>query len=279
MARIGVVTDSTAYLPAGVRDRYDVSIVPLVVNWDNQSYRDTVDLTTTQFYQRLRGSKSMPKTGAPSLASFVETYEAMLGRVDGVVEVSLAGKLSATYDVAVQAAQQVAPDRIRVVDSSSVSIGTGWMVERAAEMGEKGAPLDEIVAALEDMRRRTRIYAALDTLEFLQRGGRIGRAQALAGTLLSVKPIIIIQDGEVNPLERVRTLNGAMRRMAEIVMSLGKLERVAVIHGDAPQGAAEMERQLQALMPNATVERGELSSVLGTHGGPGVVGIGVLLGD
>ncbi len=278
MARIGVVTDSTAFLPADVRKSHEVPIVPLVVNWDGQSFRDTVDLSTAAFYQRLRGSRSMPTTGAPSLASFVAAYEKVLATCDAVVDVSLASKLSATYDVAVQAAQQVAPERIRVVDSGTLSICMGWMIQRALEMGEQGASLDEIVQTLEDMRARTRVYAALDTLEFLQRGGRIGRAQALAGTLLNVKPIIVIRDGEVHPLERVRTLNGAMRRMTEIVTSLGSLERLGVIDGDAPQPAAELERQLRTLMPNATIDRGELSSVLGTHGGPGVVGVGVLLG-
>ncbi len=278
MARTGVVTDSTAYLPAGVRERYAVRVVPLVVNWDGESFRDTVDLTTTQFYQRLRGSKTTPTTGAPSLASFEEAYRDLLQSCSGVVVVSLAAKLSATHAVAVQAAQRVDAAQVRVVDSGTLSIGMGWMVQRAGEMGLQGAPLDEIVHALEEMRLRIRIFAVLDTLEFLQRGGRIGRARALAGTLLNVKPIIVIRDGEVHPVERVRTLNGAMRRLVEIVVGQGPIERIGVIHGDAPSAAAELERQLQPHFPDLAMDRGELSSVLGTHGGPGVVGVGLLLG-
>ncbi len=277
MPRTGVVTDSTAYLPAGVQDRYGVEVAPLVVNWDSKGYRDTIDLSTTEFYQRLRTSQTLPTTGAPSIAVFEQAYRKLLDRFDSVVVVALAAKLSATYDVAVQAAQAVDVERVRVVDSGTISIGIGWLVERACEMGERGAPLEQIVVELEEMRTRIKLLAVLETLEFLQRGGRIGRAQALAGTLLNVKPIIVIQDGEVHPLERVRTMSGATRRLVELVVRQGPLERLGVIHGGAPEGAAELERQLQPHFPRVTIERGELSSVVGTHGGPGVVGAGVLL--
>lgn len=278
MTRTGVVTDSTAQLPPALQERYDIAVVPLVVNWDNQTFRDAVDLSTTAFYQRLRTSKSLPTTGAPSLAAFEDAFRRQLERFDRVIAVTLAGKLSATHDVARRAAEAVDPTRIEVVDSGTLSVGLAWLTEQAAQMGEQGAELPQIVAALEEARARIRLFAIFDTLEFLKRGGRIGRAEALAGTLLNVKPIIVIRDGEVHPVERVRTMNAAMRRLLQLVVDQGPIQRLGVVHGDAPAAADEMERQLRPHFPHLPLDRSELSSVIGTHGGPGVVGVGVLLG-
>jgi fatty acid kinase fatty acid binding subunit len=277
MTEIGIVTDSTADLAPTLVERYHLAMVPLVVNWDNQTFRDKLDLTTAEFYSRLRSSKSLPKTGAPSLAAFEAVYREQLKKHAGIVSVNLAAKLSATYDVARRAAESVDPLRIRVIDSGSVSIGIAWLVELAARLAEEGLALDEIATRVEEARGRLRILALLETLEFLQRGGRIGRAAALAGTLLSVKPILSVRDGEVAPVERVRTMNNAVRRLVELVGALGPVERVGVIDGDAATNAAEVARQLQAHYPELTIDRGELGPVVGTHGGPGVVGVAVLL--
>jgi DegV family protein with EDD domain len=274
---IGIATDSTADLSPALLERYTPTMVPLVVNWDGQTFRDKIDLTTQQFYRRLRTSKSLPKTGAPSLAAFEAAFRELLQRHDAVVSVNLAAKLSATYDVARRAAESVDRARIHVVDSGSVSIGISWLVELAARLAEDGAEPADIVAQVEEARARLRIFALLETLEFLQRGGRVGRAAALAGTLLSVKPILTVRDGEVAPLERVRTMNGALRRLVELVVGLGPIEKLGVIDGDAVSNAEEVARQLQAHYPELTVDRGELGPVVGTHGGPGVVGVAVLL--
>jgi DegV family protein with EDD domain len=179
--------------------------------------------------------------------------------------------------VARQAAQSVDPERIAVVDSGSVSICVAWLVEMAAQAAQQGLELPAIVASVEEARSRLRIIALLETLEFLRRGGRIGRAAALAGTLLSVKPILSVKDGEVAPLERVRTMHGALRRLVELVIGLGPVERLGVIDGDAEANASEVARQLRAHYPDLVIDRGELGPVVGTHGGPGVVGVGVLL--
>jgi DegV family protein with EDD domain len=277
MGSIGVVTDSTADLPPGA-DRSRIAVVPLVVNWDSRTYRDKIDLTNTEFYQRLRDSKTLPKTGAPALMAFEQAFRQQLERHDRVVCVTIAGKLSATYDVACQAAQAVDHTRIFVVDSGTATICLGWLAEKAAQLGEQGAEPTEIARTLENMASRMRIYAVLDTLEFLQRGGRIGRAQALAGTLLNVKPILLIKDGEVHPVERVRTLPGAMRRLVQIVSGLGSIERLAVMHGTAPDRAADLERQLHPHFPHLTIEHGETGTVIGTHAGPGSVAVPVFLG-
>jgi DegV family protein with EDD domain len=274
---VGLATDSTADLQPALVDRYGVEMVPLVVNWDGQTLRDKLDLSTADFYQRLRASKSLPRTGAPSLAAFETAFRDQLQRYESVISVNLASKLSATCEVARRAATSVDPVRITVVDSGTVSIGISWLLDLAGRLAREGRPVLDIVQAVEEARSRIRILFLVDTLEFLQRGGRIGRASALAGTLLNVKPILSIREGEVSPVERVRTMNNAMRRLVELAVGLGPVERVGVIDGDAAANATEVARRLQGHYPDVTVERGELGPVLGTHGGPGVIGVGVLL--
>src|SRR5216684_1930970 len=250
MASIGILTDSTADLRPAVQERFGLGMVPLIVNWDGQTFRDKIDLTTADFYLRLRTSKTLPKTGAPSLAAFEAAFREQLKEHDAVISVNLASKLSATYDVARKAAESVDPGRISVVDSGSVSVCLGWLAEMAAMLAQQGLAPAEIVNRLEEAKGRLRILALVETLEFLQRGGRIGRAAALAGTLLSVKPILSIRDGEVAPVERVRTMNGALRRLVELVVGLGPIERLGVVDGDAGTYTAEAERQFQARYPD-----------------------------
>ncbi len=279
MTSVGIVTDSTADLSAAVLEKYGAKFVPLVVNWDGETLRDKVDLSTADFYRLLRVRKSLPRTGAPSLAAFEAVFREQLQQHDAVISVNLASKLSGTYEVARRAAESVDPQRIHVIDSASVSIGISWLLELAARLAREGVEPATIVSRVEEERARVRIYFVVETLEFLQRGGRIGRAAALAGTLLSVKPILQVRDGEVVPLERVRTMNGALRRLVEMVVALGPVERLGVIDGDAATNADEVERQLRAHFPELTIDRGELGPVVGTHGGPGVVGVGVLRRD
>jgi DegV family protein with EDD domain len=274
---VGIVTDSTADLQPELQARLGLAVVPLIVNWDGRTYRDKLDLTTAEFYRRLRTSKALPKTGAPSVAAFEATFREQLKQHDAVISINLASRLSGTCDVARQAAESVDPQRISVVDSGSVSICISWLAELAATLARKGLAHEDIVEQLTEVRGRLRILALVETLEFLQRGGRIGRAAALAGTLLSVKPILSVRDGEVAPVERVRTMNGALRRLVELVVAQGPIERLGVIDGDASTNAASVAAQLAERYPEVTLERGELGPVVGVHGGPGVVGIGMLL--
>ena len=277
MTSVGVVTDSTADLPSALQERFGLSMVPLMVNWDGQTYRDKLDLTAADFYRRLRTSKTLPRTGAPSLAAFEAAFREQLKQHEAVVSVNLAARLSGTCEVARRAAESVDPRRIAVVDSGTVSVCLGWLAEMASHLAREGKALQDIVERLEEARGRVRILALLETLEFLKRGGRIGRAAALAGTLLSVKPILSVRDGEVAPVERVRTMSGALRRLVELVVAQGPVERLAVIDADSSASADEVEQQLRARYQDLTVERGELGPVVGTHGGPGVVGVGILL--
>jgi len=279
VSSVGVVTDSTADLDPKVQARLGVAVVPLIVNWDGQTYRDKIDLGPVEFYRRLRTSKTLPKTGAPSLAAFENTFREQLREHDAVVCLNLAATLSGTFEVARRAAESVAPNRIFVVDSGSVSVCIGWLAELAVTLAAQGVEPNAIADELNAAKSRLRILALLETLTFLQRGGRIGRAAALAGTLLNVKPILSVRDGEVAPVERVRTMNGAVRRMVELVAAQGAIERLGVIHADSLTTAADVEAQLQARFPDITIDRGELGPVVGTHGGPGVVGVGLLLAN
>jgi DegV family protein with EDD domain len=277
VSSVAVVTDSTADLQPALQERLGLAVVPLIVNWDGQTYRDKIDLSTAEFYRRLRSSKTLPKTGAPSLAAFERVFREQLKEHDAVISINLASALSGTYEVARRAAESVDPQRISVVDSGSVSICIAWLADIAVTMARDRIQPAEIVEHLVEARGRLRILALLETLEFLQRGGRIGRAAALAGTLLSVKPILSVRDGEVAPVERVRTMNGALRRLVELVVAQGPVERLGVIDGDSTTNAAEVEMQLRGRYPEITIDRGELGPVVGTHGGPGVVGVGILL--
>jgi DegV family protein with EDD domain len=274
---LGVVIDSTADLSPDVQTRLGLAMVPLIISWDGQTFRDKLDLTPTEFYQRLRTSKTLPRTGSPSLVAFESTFRDQLKQHDAVICLNLAAPLSGTFEVARRAAESVDPQRVFVVDSGSVSVCIGWLAELAVTLGGQGLPPGEIVEQLEETRRRLRVLALLETLSFLQRGGRIGRAAALAGTLLSVKPILSVRNGEVAPVERVRTMQGAIRRLVELVGAEGPLERLGVVHADAPANAAAVEDQLHGRYPDLAVDRGELGPVVGTHGGPGVVGVGFLL--
>src|SRR5437763_17658 len=277
MSSLGVVTDSTADLAPAVLERHGISMVPLIVNWDGQTFRDKLDLSADDFYYRLRTSKSLPRTGAPSQAAFEAAFREQLKQHDAVISLNIAGKLSGTYEIARRAAESVDPRRISVVDSGTVSVCLGWLAQMAATLGQEGLEPSQIVQRLEEARGRMRIFALVETLEFLQRGGRIGRAAALAGTLLSVKPILSLRDGEIAPVERVRTMNGALRRLVELVAAHGTIERLGVMHGDSSSNAAEVEQQLHARFPEITIDQGELGPVVGTHGGPGVIGVGMLL--
>jgi DegV family protein with EDD domain len=274
---VGLVTDSTADLPDSLNRDVMLEVVPLVVSWDQATYRDKVDLSTEQFYARLSTSKSLPKTGAPSIAAFEDAYRKQLATFAQVVSIDLSAGFSTTVNVARQAAAAVDPTRVSVVDAGTVTRCLGWIVEEAARLAASGASATEIIDAVERLRPRVRLFAILSTLEFLQRGGRIGRAAALAGTLLNVKPILEVRDGEVRPVERVRTLNGAVRRLVELVVSAGPVERLAVMHGAAASSAVQLEQQLQPHFPQLHIEHGEIGAVLGVHAGPGVFGAAMLL--
>jgi DegV family protein with EDD domain len=277
--RIAVVTDSTADFPGDAQERFGIEMVPLSVVWDRDSFRDKIDLTITDFYRLMRERSTLPTTSAPSAGAFEEAYERLLGQADHVISVHLAGKLSATLSVAQSAAERVGHGRISVVDSGQTTMCLGWLAMRAAELAAESAEPAAIVKELESWIPRLRLYAVLDTLTNLQRGGRIGRAQALVGSLLNFKPLILVQGGQVLPLERPRSRASAMRRMVDVAASQGRIHKIGVAEGDAPEIMNDLVQLVGARVPGVPIDRGEIGIVLGTHAGPGVFGVATLLAE
>ncbi len=271
---VRVVTDSSCDLPADVVGEHGIEVVPLTIRFGDEEFVDRVDLTPGQFWARCASSSALPETAAPAPGAFEQAFRrAAEAGADGIVCINLASKLSATSQSAQTAAQAVASDvPVTVVDSKSVTLGLGMIVVEAARLAARGASLDEVVKAAEDLARRTRVHGALDTLEYLKRGGRIGAAQALLGSILSVKPIIEIRDGAVEPGPKQRTRSKALAYLAGRVASEPGVENLAVLHGDAP----DLDTFLGLLAPHFPPERiviGDLGAVVGTHAGPRTIGV------
>ncbi len=277
MARVRVVTDSTADVEGEEAQRLGIAVVPLNVHWNGETYLDKVEISIDEFYRKLREEKGTPKTSQPSVGQFEEVYRRLLREADAVVSLHLASKLSGTFNSAQMAARNVAPDRISVIDSLTITMPLGATVLRVARLAEAGGSLEECVRLARGLIPRLRVIFGLDTLEFLRRGGRIGRAQALAGGLLAIKPILQILGGEVVPVDRVRTRAASIRRVLEAVRDLGPAEELFVLYGDDPHPARQLEKLLADAYPEIRLSTGRIGAVLGTHTGPGVFGVGVVL--
>ena len=278
---VRIVTDSTSDLPLGAAKELGISVVPLSVIFGNQVYREGVDISHDLFYDKMARSKVLPTTSAPSVGDFLEVYEPLLKETDEIVSIHLSSKLSATYNNACQAAKQLAEKgaRIEVIDSLSISVGLTFLSIAAARAAAGGAGVEEIRTIVERMIPQIRILIVVDTLEYVRRGGRIGRARAFLGTMLRVKPMLSIRDGEVHPEERVRTKALALNRLFQITTSYPRIKELAIGYSTNAQEAEEMRRRFADALPGVNVQVGRLGPVIGTHGGPGVLGIGVLEGE
>lgn len=277
MSLIRVVTDSTCDMGEGDAERLRIAVVPLNVHFNGESYRDNVDIHVDEFYRRLREGKETPRTSQPSAGEFEAVYRSLLKEADGIVSVHISSKLSGTCNSALLAAQSFAPEKIAVVDSLTLSYPSGMLAVRVASLAAEGASMAECVSLAQELVPRLKLFVGFDTLEFLRRGGRIGRVQALAAEALSLKPIIHVVDGEFAPVCRVRTRAAAVRRMAELVREFGPLEEVAALYGDDRQPADQLIPLLQDAYPGLPVKVGRPGAVIGTHTGPGAFGAYALL--
>lgn len=271
---ISIVTDSSCDLPDDLVTELGIDVVPLTIRFGDEELVDRRDLTPGQFWARCATSAVLPETSAPSPGAFEEVFrKARAAGAGGVACVTLSTKLSATGEAAQAAARAVADDiQVKVVDSLSVSLGLGMIVVESARRAAAGASLDEIVELAGDLARRTKVYASLDTLENLKKGGRIGAAQALLGSMLSIKPVIEVVDGKVEPGPKQRTRSRSLRWLAEQVSAQPGVENLAVPHGDAP----DVDTLLGLLAPHFPRERivvGQLGAVVGAHTGPRTIGV------
>lgn len=273
-AAVRVVTDSACDLSLEMAADEGVEIVPLTVRFGNDEFVDRRDLSPAQFWARLSTSEVLPETAAPSPGAFEEAFRAAAeAGAAGVVCITISSALSATFQAAQLAAQNVAGTiPVAVIDSRAVTMAQGNVVLRAARVSAGGGALDEVVAAAREMVPRTRTFAALDTLENLKKGGRIGSAQALLGSMLSIKPIIEVADGKVEPESRQRTRARSLRYLAEKVREALPVADVAVMHGAAPDVGVLVDL-LAELHPRDQILVGDVGAVIGTHAGPGVVGV------
>jgi DegV family protein with EDD domain len=274
-ANTAIVVDSTADFPEAPHRFPGWRVVPLYVRFGEESYRDYVELGPGEFYARLRSSTELPTTSQPTPADFLSAYE-QLADYERIYSIHISGKLSGTIESARAAAAEAGADHIRIVDSDTASAAiamVGLAVQRRLEQGTTDEEIDEVVARF---RRENGLLFTVDTLEFLARGGRIGRARAFAGQVLNVKPILTIKEGEVIPVKRVR---GNQKAFMEFVRAFregspeGTGLRVGIAHADAPERAEALAEMVRRERPEAAIEiTTTLGAVIGTHAGPGTVG-------
>ena len=264
-----VVTDSTADLPAEWRVRYAIEVVPLKVLFGQETFRDGVDMTNEQFFARLATATSLPTTSAPSPGEFAAVYERLARDHDGCISIHIGRQLSATAEAAGVGASSVDGFKVEVIDSQTVSMPVAFLCRVAAEC----ETLDAAVAAVRERVPKTRVLALLDTLRYLEMGGRLSRAQAMIGTMLDLKPLLLVADAEIKPVDRVRTRSRAIGRMVEFFRHDMPVETLAVMHAQAREEADEIAAQLRQELPDMEVPVGQIGCVLGTHTGPKALGL------
>jgi len=274
---VRIVTDSTCDLPAETIARYGIHVIPLYINVGNRGYLDGIDITREEFYTRLPFFSSFPSTAVPSTERFIAAYNTLADEgASEVLSIHISGALSGVVNVALVAAREVTSTHVTVFDSRQLSLGTGFLVENAAKMAASGSSHGEILDMLNDQVRRVRVFAFLETLEFLKRSGRMNRYLAGLATLLQIKPIMTMHDGKPGS-ERVRTQDRAMKRVVEMLASAGRLERVAMVHTHAsPESQSELRSMAAHLLPQEPILSVDITPVIGAHIGPGAVGFAII---
>ncbi len=276
---IKIVTDSTAYLPQTTIRQQDIRIVPLYVHFGEEAFREGVELSNREFYARLKEAPELPTTSQPSAGEFARVFDEVAQAGHEILVLTISSKLSGTWNSAMNAKEMLPHARISVVDSLTTSIGLQLLLQAAAEAIAAGATLGEVVNQIEDIKNKLHVLFVVDTLEYLAKGGRIGNAKAFLGTLLKVKPILVLQDGVIGPLEQVRSKRKALCRMldlsAEYAGDGGPQARVAITQALVEEEAQAFGRDIQARLGCSEPLISELGPVIGTHTGPGVIGVGM----
>jgi DegV family protein with EDD domain len=268
--RFAVVTDSTADLPDEWRDRYGIEVVPLKVIFGNETFRDRVDVSDEDFFRRLASATTLPTTSAPSPGEFADVYRRLAQDHDGCISIHLGAQLSATVEAARVGAQQVEGFKVEVVDSQTVTMPIAFLCKVAAECDT----LEAAKAVVDERVPKARVLALLDTLRYLEMGGRLSRAQAMIGTMLDLKPLLLVADGEMaRAVDRVRTRSRAISRMVEYFRHELPVEHVAVMHAQAPDEAETLASGLRKELPGQDVVIGKIGCVLATHTGPRALGV------
>lgn len=275
---IRILVDSTCDVPPDVAQRKGITVVPVYINVGDKSYLDGVDLTRQEFYENLPGYDTFPTTAAPAPGAFTAAYQALVE--DGATEIislHIATKLSNTLNAARLGAEEVEGARITMWDTQQLALGSGLQAIVAAEAAEDGCSMQEILTLLEEKREKTRIFAMLDTLEFLRRSGRVSWTEFGLGTLLRIKPIVQVYAGEVTIIDKVRTTKRAIPRLVQLVESYGPIDRIALEYAGSLDTAERLRQEAKDLFPpDLETTFMELTPAIGAHAGPGVVGLGFI---
>lgn len=274
---VKIVTDSLSDITGEIAGGLGVTVVPVYVRFGEKVYRDRIEMTTEEFYQRLVSSPVLPTTTQPPPNDFLEVYKKLAKETDEILVVTLSAKLSGTYQSAIQARNLLeGKTRIEVFDSQTVVMGLGLIVLAAAKAAQAGANLDELVTLVRGAMTRVHSIMFFDTLKYLAKGGRIGKAQGLLGAMLSVKPVLTIKGGEVHPLTRVRSRAAGVDYLYDFVAGFSKIEALAVEHATTPDEADKLMERLGALFPKERIIKATVSPVIGTYVGPHVLSVSVL---
>jgi len=277
MPDVAIVTDSVSDLPPQVAQQFGITIVPLVLRFGSDLYRDGLEIGPDQFYERLKTSKVLPATSVPPPGAFADAYDRLAEKASGIAVISLTSKLSATYQVALQAVGLMKKKcRVEVLDSQWAIMCQGFIAIAAAKAAQAGASLDEVLDVARRTMRRVDMRAAFDTLEYLERGGRIGKAQAFLGSLLKVNPIIGLKDGEVYPCGRERSRAKAVDHLYTFATSFANVEGLAVEYASDLDEANRLVQRLRSKYPGVPIYLCRASPVIGTHTGPSLLVVDVL---
>jgi DegV family protein with EDD domain len=276
---IKIVTDSTAYLSEATIQKHDIRIVPLYVHFGEQAFKEGVELSNPEFYARLKEAPVLPTTSQPAAGEFHQVFKELVEAGHEILTLTISSKLSGTWNSAMAAKEMLPDAKICVIDSLSTAMGLQLMVEATVEAIAAGATCPEIVEQIEEIKRKMYILFVVDTLEYLAKGGRIGNAKAFLGTMLKVKPILILQDGAIEPLEQVRSKRKALTRMLDLVEEYlgdkGPQAKVAITNALVEEEARALGQEIKARLGCADPSVADLGPVIGTHTGPGCIGVAV----
>jgi len=278
MPKIAIVTDSTAYLPKAFIDNHNIRVVPLKIHWNDKTYKDGIDISPSEFYKRLEKSSSIPTTSQPPSAEFQQVYEKLATDHDGIIVSLISSGISGTVSSAKTAARDFSKAPVEVIDTFSTGAGLALVVKVIAQAVSDGKTLADIKQIAEGIVEQLSIFFAVDTLEYLHKGGRIGGASRYFGAALSIKPILYLDNqGKIDALEKVRTKNKVIKRLIELTIekAAGNPVHVGIMHANALEEAMYIQKQLLSQLECRESGIYEISPVIGTHVGPGTVGLGI----
>ncbi|MFC1902190.1 DegV family protein [Chloroflexota bacterium] len=274
---VKIVTDTLSDITGDLVDELGITVVPLYVRFGEEIYRDRMDITTEEFYRRLVNVSTLPSTTQPTPKDFLDVYERLAKETDEILVIVVSSKLSGTYQSALQAKDMFQGKcRIEIVDSLTVAMAQGLIVIAAVKAVQAGANLDKAAELARGAVSRSHLIAYFDTLKYLAKGGRIGKAEGMLGSLLSVKPILTTRDGEMAPLTRVRSMKAGLDYLYNVVAGFSNIEGIAVEHATTPDAADALVERLGALFPKERIYRSIISPVVGTHAGPNALALSIL---